>query len=470
MTQSETTGEPGCCGVVIVGGGCSGLLVAVHLLRIGYPGGVTIVEPRCKLGRGLAYSTPFDEHLLNVPAAKMSALPDAPDHFLKWLTAKNWPGAAPDSFAPRRVYGEYLEDVLQAEIQTGLNRNFRHIRAEVVDIDRDGGGARLALSDNSTIRAERVVLALGNPASCRPLDIPMRGLEDRWHASPWLGDALRVRFAGERILLLGTGLTAVDAVLALQSQGAGCETHMISRRGILPHVHNPRLRTAMPPVLLQRSSLRLMFRELRAQIGTLRDQDLCWRLAIDSLRPVSNQIWQDLPMSDRKTFQRHLRTYWETHRHRMAPEVRQRMDRYRAENRVRVFAGRLREASQREHAIEARIALRGAGERVVEVDRIISCVGIQEDYANSPRSLIHSLIQKGQASANDLGMGFRTDRHGALVDATARPSPVIFTLGPPLRGELFETTAVPEIRVQAEALAQRLAGPRYNYNLIRREG
>jgi uncharacterized NAD(P)/FAD-binding protein YdhS len=430
----------------------------VHLLRGGYRGGVTIVEPRSKLGRGLAYSTPFDGHLLNVPAGKMSALPEAPDHFLKWLNTKNWLGAASDSFLPRRFYGEYLEDVLQAEIHPRLGRNFRHIRAEVVDIDAEADGARLVLSDNSAIRAERVVLALGNPASCRSLDISMRGLEDRWHASPWLGDALRVRSAGERILLLGTGLTAVDAVLALQSQGTTCQTYMISRRGILPHVHNPRLPAAMPPVLRERSNLRLMFRELRAQIGALRDQDLCWRLAIDSLRPVSNQMWQELPITDRSMFQRHLRTYWETHRHRMAPEIRQQMDRYRAENRVQVIAGRLREASPRDGAIEARIALRQAGERVLEVDRIISCTGIQEDYAKSPRSLIHSLIGKGLASANNLGMGFRTDRHGALMDAQAQTSSTLFTLGPPLRGELFETTAVPEIRVQAAALAQHLAG------------
>jgi uncharacterized NAD(P)/FAD-binding protein YdhS len=464
MSPSETTGDADCTGIAIVGGGCSGLLVAVQLLKLRYRGRITIVEPRSKLGRGLAYSTQFDEHLLNVPAGKMSALPESPDHFLRWLTANNFPGATPATFAPRRVYGEYLDDVLRAEMRAGDGPNLRHVCAEVVDIDADADGARLTLSDQSTLRAEKVVLAVGNPASCQRPDASMRSLdggleerlEERWQHSPWIGDALRVRFADERILLLGMGLTAVDSVLALHSQSTLCQTYMISRRGIPPQVHNLRLPTSMPPAFREGGNLRLMFRELRAQIGVMREQDLCWRVAIDSLRPVSNEMWGSLSITDRKRFLRHLKTYWEAHRHRMAPEIRQRMDRYRAEGRVHAIAGRLRETSASGKAIRARIALRQGGERMLEIDRIVSCTGIQENYNESPRGLIRLLIGKGIASANDLGIGFRADRHGALVDAGMRASSVFFTLGPPRRGDLFETTAVPEIRIQAKALAVRL--------------
>jgi uncharacterized NAD(P)/FAD-binding protein YdhS len=158
-----------------------------------------------------------------------------------------------------------------------------------------------------------------------------------------------------------------------------------------------------------------------------------------------------------KRFLRHLKTYWETHRHRMAPEIRQRMDQYRAEGKVQAIAGRLRETSTRGTAIQARIALRQGGERLLEIDRIVSCTGIQENYKESPRSLIRRLIDKGLASANDLGTGFRADCHGALIDANMRASSSFFTLGPPRRGEVFETTAVPEIRAQAKELAVHLA-------------
>ncbi|MGA7235671.1 MAG: FAD/NAD(P)-binding protein, partial [Bryobacteraceae bacterium] len=310
MSQSESTEEAGCPGIAIVGGGCSGLLVAVQLLKLRYRGRITIIEPRSKLGRGLAYSTQFDEHLLNVPAGKMSAMPDAPDHFLRWLKTHGFAGATAATFAPRRVYGEYLEDVLNAEMRARDCRNFRHICAEVLDIGADGGGAHLTLSDQSMLRAERVVLALGNPASCQHPDLSTQCLDDRWQSSPWIGDALRVRFAGERILLLVMGLTAVDSVMALQSQATPCQTYMISRRGIPPQVHNLRLPTSMPPIFGEYGNLRLMFRELRAQIGVMREQDLCWRVAIDSLRPVSNDMWRGLSVGDQKRFLRHLKTYW----------------------------------------------------------------------------------------------------------------------------------------------------------------
>ncbi len=463
MSRSEAH----CCAIAIVGGGCSGLLVAVQLFRNGFRDRVTVIEPRERLGAGLAYSTLFDQHLLNVPVGKMSAIAQEPTHFLEWLRARHWPGAGPQSFAPRKLYGEYLKDVLDHTIRAGAGSYFSHIRAEAISVGAADAGGRLALSDGTTVHAEKVVLALGNPASCPASHLSRRGLEDHWQLSPWLGDALRVRFAGERILLLGTGLTAVDSALALHSQEMPCEVYMLSRRGILPQVHDFRTPAAMPPFLSNRSSLRLMFRELRAHIEAARQADQCWRAIIDALRPISNDIWRELPVADRRRFLRHLRPYWEPHRHRMAPEIRARLDGYRASGALRVAAGRLQEVRSCGRARRARILLRQGGEWVLDVDRIISCTGIQENYTDSPRPLIRSLIENGLAQASDLGFGFRTDRHGALLNAQApigaevgkktRPSPVFFTLGPPRRGELIETTAVPEIRVQAEALAHHLA-------------
>jgi uncharacterized NAD(P)/FAD-binding protein YdhS len=448
--------EAHCRAISIVGGGCSGLLTAVQLLRHGFCEPITIIEPRAQLGRGLAYSTTFDDHLLNVPAGKMSGLPDEPSHFLDWLTAKQWPGTAPGLFAPRRLYGEYLGELLEKH---GGRDRVQHVRAEVNFVERAPGGAKLHLNDGTVLDACRVVLALGNPASGPALRAPTTELQDRWHLSPWIGDVLRLRAPGERILLVGAGLTAVDAVLALQSQPGGCTTYLLSRTGKLPQVHSSKpIATGLPP-LGDRRNLRTMFRALRVQIGTARDQDICWRAVIDALRPVSNQMWRDLPLSERERFLRHLRTYWETHRHRMAPAVRARLDEYRNAGRVEVIAGRLRETVPAEKGIEVRIGLRHGSERRLHVDRVINCTGIHEYYNHRPRRLIGALIEAGIATANDLGIGFHTDEHGALIGADGIPSDVFFTLGPPRRGELFETTAVPEIRTQAAALARHLIAP-----------
>jgi uncharacterized NAD(P)/FAD-binding protein YdhS len=158
-SAQSTEVRVGCSDVAIVGGGCSGVLVAAQLYRQGFRGRVTIVEPHPALGRGLAYSTPYDEHLLNVPTGKMSALPAHPSHFLDWLRAGRFPDASPAFFAPRKVYGEYLESVLENETSPH-GSSFTHIRAEVAAVQSDGSAAELTLSDHSTIHAKRVVLAL----------------------------------------------------------------------------------------------------------------------------------------------------------------------------------------------------------------------------------------------------------------------------------------------------------------------
>jgi uncharacterized NAD(P)/FAD-binding protein YdhS len=457
MTMSAADGsESHCCDIAIVGGGCSGALVAVQLLRNGFPGSVSVIETRPRLGYGLAYSTSFEQHLLNVPAAKMSALPDEPAHFLEWLRSRNWQGAAPDAFAPRKLYGEYIEDLLESSVSAYGHGNFCHICGEVVDAQGTVRGVTLGLHDGARVEARKAVLALGNPASATLEKNFVEKMGERWHMSPWIVDALRVRFAGERILLVGMGLTAVDSALALHGQATPCKTYMVSRRGILPSVHDLRYSPAPPPIFEDTTNVRAMFRQMRAQIRQLLNEDGCWRMAVDALRPVSNDIWENVPLSGQSQFLRHLKPYWEAHRHRMAPQVRRQMRELEAQGRIESIAGRICESAVKGDAIELTIAQRRGGERSLEVDRAINCTGIHEDYNKRPRRLIRLLIESGLASANDLGVGFRTDGAGALIDSRGIPSDALFTLGPPRRGELFETTAVPEIRCQAEALARRL--------------
>lgn len=432
--------------------------MAAQLLRNGCRTNVTVVEPRERLGAGLAYSTPFDDHLLNVPAGKMSALPGEPGHFLEWLRKQNGPGVAGDAFISRKAYGLYLNDFLRGTLQDAPRGSFSHVRDEVTNVTSDGGTAVLQLGSGSTLKSGRVVLAIGNPASSAASVIP-RGhdvQEDHLNLSPWLEDALTVRFPGERILLIGSGLTAIDSVLALQSQNVECSVYMLSRRGIVPQVHNLRFTAGAPPALGNRGNLLGLFREVRALIHDARQAELCWRTIVDSLRPLSNELWKELSAADRKRFLRHLKTYWEPHRHRMAPEIRARLSGYIAAGKVRVIAGRLRGIRSRGRIAEAHISQRKGAEFTLEIDRVISCTGIHEDYTKSPRPLVRSMMQNGLARPNELGIGFDTDACGALLDAERRPSGIFFTLGPPRRGDLFETTAVPEIRSQAESLARHL--------------
>jgi uncharacterized NAD(P)/FAD-binding protein YdhS len=281
-------------------------------------------------------------------------------------------------------------------------------------------------------------------------------MEGRWHASPWIGNALRAPIPGERIALIGSGLTAVDAALALFAQSRGCEVYAISRRGLLPQVHDLRRAPAEAPSFERPGNLCAMLRDLRSRIQVLRESDGCWRSAVDALRPVANDLWQQMPLADQRRFLRHLRSYWETHRHRMAPQIRFQIDEYRRKGLFRVVAGRIRNVVRDGDVIGLEVVGRNGSAQMLAANRVINCAGIHEDYSHAPRPLISALIRRGLASANQLGIGFRTDDSGALIDGRGRTSTTPFTLGPPRRGEVFETTAVPEIRVQAGGLAKHL--------------
>jgi uncharacterized NAD(P)/FAD-binding protein YdhS len=444
-------------GIAIVGGGCSGTLVAAQLLRNGYAGSLAVIEPRPQLGRGLAYSTRMQEHLLNVPAGKMSAYPDQPSHFLDWLRCRRCPDTPAGAFVPRRDYGEYLEELLHHEIDRSASfADIRHIFSEVTAITSASDHAELTLGDGSHLRAGRVVLAIGNPASSPHVDLDRSESAQGIDHSPWMGDTLRLRFAGERILLLGSGLSAIDSMLTLLGQGDASQVWMVSRRGMMPQTHSPCRPTPTLPPLPASRSVRSILREVRERIEMVVAMGFCWRVAIDAVRPVSNQIWSELPLLERQRFLRHLRPYWEPHRHRKAPAIEEKIQQHLAAGRLHVISGRVRKIDTRSHSIRTTIQQHSMKQLHVTCDRVINCTGIHENYNNSPRPLIRQLIASGLASANDLGSGFETDEHGALVGIDGAPSQRLFTLGPPRRGGLFETTAVPEIRHQAEALAHRL--------------
>jgi uncharacterized NAD(P)/FAD-binding protein YdhS len=417
-------------------------------------GSITIIEPRARLGLGLAYSTHFSQHLLNVPADKMSLYPDRPGHFIDWLRASGWNSASPSAFVPRWLYGQYIESELLAAAESGRGQ-FRHVHDEAIEVRPECEGYRVQVRQHSSLIAGRVVLALGNPASA-PILSPSVNASHRWHVSPWMGDALRVRRPGEKVLVVGTGLTAIDCVLALHSNELQCSTVMISRRGLLSQVHDMTAAAVAPPSITNPPRINTLLRQVRAEIRNLESSGGSWRSVLDSLRPASNDIWRQLPEADQRRFLRHLRPYWENHRHRMAPEIGKRLEILESEGRNTVIAGRLRVVEETDSCIQIRVARRNAADELIEVARAINCTGIHEDFHDSPRALIRSLVDNGIAAVNSAGTGFRTDSNGGVYNNRGICSDHIFAIGPVRRGQLFETTAVPEIRVQAEHLAKHL--------------
>lgn len=442
--------------IAIVGGGCSGVLVAAHLIGQRGDADVMIFEPRAELGRGIAYATPWREHLLNVPAGQMSAFASRPAHFVDWLECRGWPRGSDEAFAPRYLYGDYLQDVLRRAIAgAGGRSRVTHVRAEVVDLGGSASGLTLTMSDGSVRRAASAVLALGNASPAAVAGLPS-GVGDGFvFGSAWETEALRLRSVDERILLIGSGLTAIDAVLAFEAQGHVGPVHLVSRRGRLPQAHRHERSVMRSPAVAPPTALRRACRVTRQQIQSVGD----WRRVIDGLRPVTNDLWRAWSPDDRARFLRHLKVYWDAHRHRMAPEISAALAKCQASGRFHMHAGRVCGLSPSSSGPQVAVASRGGPTFVLTVDRVINCTGIEERYDSSRRPLIRALLSKGLARPNALGTGFAADSDGALVDHAGRASPCLFTLGPPRYGDLLETIAVPDICLQAERLAGRLARP-----------
>jgi uncharacterized NAD(P)/FAD-binding protein YdhS len=466
-----TTPDPNTPRVAIVGGGASGVLLAIQLLRQArQPIEVVLVEPR-RPGRGVAYGTPHHEHLLNVPVSRMSALPDDPTHFQRWVSASGvaHPG---DGFIPRSVFGLYLEGVLaEASGKAAPGVRFRWLAAEAAQIRTRAGSAvvRLCGGVHASIQVARVALALGN----YPADGPVPEIVDAsfYIRDPWAEQALERIAPDHAVLLLGTGLTMVDVALTLAARGHAARIHALSRRGLIPQPHggpgsaSPGRGGPSTAGASLASALRAVRLEARAAARNGGD----WRSVIDALRPGTAALWSALPLEEQRRFLRHLRPYWDVHRHRMPPETARTLSRLRRAGSLVVDAGRVIDCATAGDDVVVRILPRGKREaRLLRVRHIVNARGPETDVTKVRSPLLRQLLADGLVRPDRLALGLEATSGGALVDRRGNASSVLATLGPPLRGALWETTAIPEIRDQARVLAstwlrsleERLGAPR----------
>ncbi len=430
-------------GTLVIGGGAAGTLAAIHLLEIG-EGPVVLIERTAPLGRGAAYATEDPAHLLNVPAGRLGVSSREPDAFVEWLTGRH-PKAGAATFAPRALYGEYLaESLLASALASG---SLRVVSDEAVSLSPQGSGVTVGLAAGGRVSGARAILALGAPG---PGD-PLRGSGDsqrlrRYVSDPWAPGALDP-IEGKDVVLIGSGLTAVDVALSLSRRPI--RIHLVSRHGLLPHAHAP----AAPPLQAvvdgRHGPVRLL-RALRAAVGEGND----WRSIVDGLRPSTQRLWHDLGPEGQAQLLRHGAPFWNVHRHRMAPETAARIDELRQGGVLTVRAGRIARVTERERDLEVQIVLRGTGETVTErAGYLINCTGPRLRLFDDAPALVRDLVRQGLARPDSHGIGLDTAADGGLLDTAGDASTSLFALGALRRGTLWESTAIPELRAQAEALA-----------------
>ena len=434
--------------IAIIGGGVSGALVAYHLVRQQAAARVVVFEPKGEFGLGLAYSTPSLLHLLNVPAGKISALPDDAGHFLRWLRKNHDAKATGATFAPRAVFGRYVRSLV-AEIEDAVEQE----REQVVDLRREEEGAILALANGTEFRADMVVVATGNfdPA-------PLRGVCEEAKESgvychnAW-SDATYADLAEDAtVALIGTGLTAVDVVLRLRELGHRGQVIALSRNGLLPNGHaeyTPAAECAIPA-----GTQPTCVAYLRAFRAALK-RGVEWRAAVDSLRAATNDLWLALPEKEQQRFRRHLQRRWEIVRHRTAPPIAAAIAAERDAGTLVVRRGRVFGVTMNDGRGQVEVKTVDGVESVA-ADRVINCTGPSLHYRHVGSALLESLLRQGLATPGAMDAGFRTSRDGAMIEEDGAVSQVLYNLGPGRLGTLLESIAVPEIREQAVALASLL--------------
>lgn len=423
--------------VAIVGAGLSGSLLAALLASRGRDS--ILIDRSGVFGLGLAYSTTNDSHRLNVRSGRMSALADDPGHFVRWLEATGHWDADPGAFAPRRVFGLYVQDLLAEAVATG---RVQRIAGEVVAIDPAG----LRLVDGREVRADRIVLATGNPApqnaTAAPGVIP----------DAWVPGALDLVRPADDVVILGSGLTMIDVVLELEDRGWTGRATAISRRGLLPRPHDetqayPSPRSPAPEHLSRR---------MKAFRG--RARDIGWGAAMDELRTLNAGLWAGLADAERGRFLRHLRPWWDVHRHRIATDVARRIEALIDAGRLVVRAGRLEGVYPAPHGVEVRWRPRRSDAcEVTPARALIDCTGPGVDPTRTSDALTRALLDAGLARPDARRLGLDVDLEGRLISADGSPSDRIHVLGPPSRPAFWEIVAVPDIRVRARDLARRLS-------------
>ena len=435
--------------IAIVGGGATGVLTAAHLARRAREQTeIIVIEPAERLGRGVAYSTDDPQHLLNVRASNMSAFGNDAAHFLDWLQDRNYGAPAqPYSFVSRKIYGDYVSDVADEALQMG---RISHLRDTCVEMSEAPSLALLRLASGATLGADQVVLATGHDEKPRIAGIAAR--------QPWDPTSLSGLAPEAPLLIVGAGLTMVDMVLSLDRRGHEGPITAVSRRGLLPSAHRQVVARSLVGVDIPfGAELSHLLRWLRRFAGQCAVGGANWRSAIDALRPHTQRLWRAMTPEQRRRFLRHGRAFWDVHRHRMAPEAETRLDALRRSGRLRVVAGRVLNAADLGDRISATLRLRGSARPTsIEVARVIDCTGMADDPSRSRNPLICSLLAGGLARLDPLGIGLDVAEDFSLIDASGAPSPRIKVVGPLARAAFWECVAIPDIRAQAQGLAEQL--------------
>ncbi|RSK23906.1 hypothetical protein EI290_21675 [Hymenobacter metallilatus] len=442
-------------------------MLVVQLARLSgdlpYDCDVHLVEPRPVPGPGLAYTARRPEYLLNVRSQFLSAFPDQPDHFQNWLRLTS-PEICQQEFCSRQSYGRYLQQLVSQVLEwpslNGFRFTWHNQAAQSVQVHPTSQVATVQLQDGTRVPSEYVVLALGNfppsPPASRNTDYLHHA---NYHGNPWAQGALRNIGTHDTVLLIGTGLTAIDVLLGLRTDGHQGVVTAVSGHGRWPAAHKFQ-EAAYPDFyadeLRGADTVLAVLHIIRRHIRAAEAQGINWRTVLDAIRPHLGSIWAAWPQLEQARFLRHLAGIWSVLRHRSPPQNAATVQEMMRTGQLQQEIGRVKDIVPMTNNLRVTIQKGQEPPRQLMARHVITCTGPLLDYSRIQEPVVGSLRESGHLQPDTLHLGIRTDAHGALLDARGQASAVLFTLGPSRRPDFFESTAVPELREQAVALATEL--------------
>lgn len=450
--------------IAIIGGGFCGTFTLVQLLKqVSKPVHVILINKHYPLARGIAYSSEDQCHLLNVAAGKMSPFPDEPEHFVRWLKSQKSLSHylnedLPLAYLPRALYGKYLVHVLEETLrQRPAFFQYTLLQDEAKDILPMMNKYKVVLHANKAVVANKVILATGN---FPPTQLPIK--DERFYASrnyfgnPWVAPATSDIKPVETVFIIGTGLTMLDTVLSIVNKGFNGKIIALSRSGLLPLYHKrrkpylPLLEDLKPPYRLTKL-YEIYFKHmmLAKKLGSPTEA------LMDAIRPKIQEIWMGLSIPEKTQFMEHVKHYWNVTRHRSAKEVYDSIAGLIKKNVLEVIAGRLISLAETGNNVEVIFRdKKTMKNKIIHVNRVINCTGPEPDITKVKDPLIKNLLKRGFIAPDDMKLGLNALPDGTIIQRDNSLSPFLFTLGTNLKGILWESTAVPELRLQTKQLAE----------------
>jgi uncharacterized NAD(P)/FAD-binding protein YdhS len=448
--------------VVVIGGGFSGTMTAVNLARFAEdPLEITIINEGVPPGRGVAYRRRRPEYLLNVAARNMSAFADDSDHFLRWVRERPEFEAVPlidlrERFIPRQTYGDYLRSVAQKYLTAPDNPtpvSSRFVIGEAVDVEPADYGCLVRLSDGKTLEADRVVLATGNETPASLPGAETLAEHPGWVGNPWLAWEERLPTRDASVVVLGTGLTAVDALITLRAIGWMGTIHAVSRHGWFPHAHFKGIEyPEFPPPGVDLTTLGLD--ELVALVthhcAVLHERNANPAIIVDKLRPDTQRIWASLRTDERLAFAKNHAAKWNVFRHRISPDLHAQLTHLQLTGQLQVRAAGIEKLEQSADRISVHL---DDGE-ILAGDVVLNATGPSTRLTATTSVLLQNLLGRGLIApdATDMGISIADD-HTVLTGDGDR-SAWFLAMGPLIKGTFWETVAVPELRGQAKHVAE----------------